>query len=159
MKFVVSKKLIDNRVLYMSVLWMVIFFIVALVLNGVAKGIDFGMTPAMWSNTVLGNEAEFIDPLGLSDLLLSLHTDLFGLILVFIFITALLMRTSRSKNVKIALLLLSVTALLSYGIGLIASVWFGKVGIMMSWGGFVFFHLLMIGCSLDILILLLRKKF
>lgn len=143
----------------MSVLWMVIFFIVALVLNGVAKGIDFGMTPQMWSNAILGNEAEFIEPLLMSDLLLLLHTDLFGLILVFILIAALLMRTSRSKDVKITLLLLSVTALLFYGIGLIASVWLGKAGVVMSWGGFVLFHLLMIGCSMDILILLLRKKF
>jgi len=159
MKFIVSKKIIDNRALYVSVLWMVIFLILALVLNGIAKGIDFGMTPAMWVNTVLGNEAEFIDPLLFSDLLLSLHTDLFGLTLIFILIGALIVRTSRVKGIKIAALLLGITALLLYGIGLISSLWIGSVGVALSWGGFFFFHLLMSVCALDILILLLRKKF
>ncbi len=159
MKFIVSKKIIDNHVLYVSVLWMVIFLFVALVLNAVAKGIDFGVTPAMWVNTVLGNEAEFIEPLLMSDLLLSLHTDLFGLILIFILIAALLIRTSRSKVFKLTVLFLGITALVLYGIGLIGSLWIGSVGVIVSWGGFVFFHLLMSGCALDILILLIRKKF
>lgn len=138
---------------------MVIFLIVALVLNGIAKGIDFGITPAMWVNTVLGNEADFIDPLLFSDLLLSLHTDLFGLTLIFILIGALTVRTSRSKGLKLASLLLGITALLLYGIGLIISLWIGSVGVTLSWGGFFFFHLLMGVCAFDILILLLRKKF
>lgn len=159
MKFIVSKKLIDNRPLYLSVVWMVIFLLVALVLNGVAKGIDFGITPAMWINTILGNEAEFIEPLLMSDLLLSLHSDLFGLILIFILITALLLRTSRAKGFKITVLLLGITALLLYGIGLIASLWIGSLGVIFSWGGFLLFHLLMIGVALDIFILLSRKKF
>ena len=138
---------------------MLVFLIVALALNTTAKAIDFGITPAQWMNTVLGNEAEFIDPLGLSDLLLSLHTDLFGLILIFILITALLIRTSRPKSFKLAVLLLGVIALLLYGAGLIASLWIGNIAIVASWGGFVLFHLLMSLCALDILILLLRKRF
>ena len=159
MKFIVSKKIIENRALYVSVLWMVIFLFVALVLNAVAKGIDFGVTPAMWVSTVLGNEAEFIEPLLMSDLLLSLHTDLFGLILIFILISALLIRTSRSKGFKLTALFLGITALLLYSIGLIASLWIGSFGVIVSWGGFFFFHLLMSVCALDILILLIRKKF
>ena len=138
---------------------MLVFLIVALALNTTAKAIDFGITPAQWMNTILGNEAEFIDPLGLSDLLLSLHTDLFGLILIFILITALLIRTSRPKSFKLAVLLLGVIALLLYGAGLIASLWIGNIAIVASWGGFVLFHLLMSLCALDILILLLRKRF
>lgn len=159
MKFIVSKKVIDNRALYVSVLWMVIFFIVYLGLNAIAKGIDFGTTPAMWVSTVLGNEAEFIEPLLMSDLLLSLHTDLFGLILIFILIAALLIRTSRSKGFKLTVLFLGITALLLYPIGLIGSLWIGSSGLIVSWGGFFFFHLLMSVCALDILILLIRKKF
>ncbi|MFH0709939.1 MAG: hypothetical protein V2A75_07025 [Pseudomonadota bacterium] len=159
MKFIVSKKIIDNRALYMSVLWMVIFLIVALVLNGVAKGINFGITPAMWVNTVLGNEVEFIEPLLLSDLLLSLHTDLFGLILVFILMNALHIRSSRSKELKLTILLVSVISLLLYPIGLMASLWIGSFTIFLSWSGFLLFHLLMIGSALDILILLVRKRF
>lgn len=159
MKFIVSKKIIDNRPLYVSVLWMLIFLIIALGLSLTAKAIDFGMTPAMWVNTVLGNEEEFIEPLLVSDLLLSLHTDLFGLILVFIIISALIMRTSRSKALKITLLLTGVASMILYSIGLIASLWIGSLAITLSWGGFLLFHLLMSGSALDLLILLLRKKF
>lgn len=158
MKFIVSKKIIDNRPLYVSVLWMLLFLLVAMGLSLAAKGIDFGLTPAMWTDTVLGNEAEFIEPLLVSDVLLSLHTDLFGLILVFIIISALMMRTSRSKRVKITLLLSGVGSLLLYGVGLIASLWMGGSAIALSWGGFVLFHLLMSATALDLLILLWRKK-
>lgn len=159
MKFIVSKKIIDNRALYVSVLWMLLFLLVALGLSLAAKGIDFGMTPLMWANTVLGNEDEFIEPLLVSDLLLSLHIDLFGLILVFILISALVVRTSRSKVLKITLLSFGIGSLLLYAIGLIASLWIGSFAITLSWGGFVLFHLLMSGSALDLLILLLRKKF
>ncbi|OZA01853.1 MAG: hypothetical protein B7X89_11805, partial [Sulfuricurvum sp. 17-40-25] len=87
------------------------------------------------------------------------HTDLFGLILIFILITSLLIRTSRPKALKLIILLVGVSALLLYGIGLVSSVWIGSVGIIASWIGFIVFHLLMSGCAMDILILLLRKKF
>ncbi|MDD5211101.1 MAG: hypothetical protein PHV62_01690 [Sulfuricurvum sp.] len=159
MKFIVSKKLIDNRALYVSVLWMVIFLILALMLNFVAKSIDSGITPELWINHILGNEAEFIEPLTMKDLLLTLHTELFELILLFILISALLMRTSRSKKLKMALLLSGVMTLLLYPVGLLASLTCGSFAIILAWGGFVLFHLLMIGSALDILILLLRKRF
>lgn len=159
MKFIVSKKIIDNRPLYLSVLWMLLFLLVALGLSLTAKGIDFGVTPAMWVNTVLGNEEEFIEPLLVSDLLLSLHTDLFGLILVFILISALVVRTSRPKVMKITLLASGIGSLLLYAIGLISSLWIGSFAVTLSWGGFILFHLLMSGSALDLLILLLRKKF
>lgn len=138
---------------------MLIFLIIALGLSLAAKGIGFGTTPVMWVNTVLGNEEEFIEPLLVTDLLLSLHTDLFGLILVFIIISALVMRTSRSKALKITLLFTGITSLLLYSIGLIASLWIGNFAITLSWGGFLLFHLLMSGSALDLLILLIRKKF
>lgn len=138
---------------------MVIFLLIAMVLNLVAKGIDFGTTPAQWVNTILGNEAEFIDPLTMKDLLLTLHTELFGLILIFVLISALLMRTSRSKNLKMALLLSGISTLLLYSLGLLASLYIGSFAILLAWGAFILFHLLMIGSAMDIFILLLRKRF
>lgn len=159
MKFIVSKRLIDNRALYLSVLWMVIFLILALILNFIAKSIDFGMIPELWISHILGNESEFIEPLLMNDLLLTLHTELFGLILVFILISALIIRTSRSKKLKMILLLSGVVTLLLYPLGLLASLAGGSFAIILAWGGFVLFHLLMIGSTMDILILLLRKRF
>ena len=159
MKFIVSKKIIDNRAVYVSVLWMVLFLIVALSLNVVAKWIDFGSSPAMWIGHVLGNEAEFTEPLTMKDLLLTLHTELFGLILVFILISALLMRTSRAKELKMGILVLGVVALLIYLLGLLASLWIGSFAITLSYGGFALFHLLMTLSAVDVLMLLLRKRF
>ncbi len=138
---------------------MVIFLLIAMVLNLVAKGIDFGTTPAQWINTIFGNEAEFLDPLTIKDLLLTLHTELFGLILLFVLISALLMRTSRSKNLKMPLLLSGIVSLVIYPLGLLASLSIGNFAISLAWGAFVLFHLLMIGSAMDILILLLRKRF
>ena len=159
MKFIVSKKLIDNRALYISVLWMTIFLIIALALNLIAKNIDFGSSPAMWINHISGNEAEFIEPLAMKDLLLTLHTELFGLILVFILISSLFMRTSRSKKLKMTLLLSGVMTLLLYPLGLLASSWIGSFTILLAWGAFILFHFLMTASAMDILILLLHKRF
>jgi hypothetical protein len=159
MKFIVSKKLIDNRALYLSVLWMLTFLIIALSLNVVAKGIDFGTTPTQWMGHILGNEEQFIEPLAMKDLLLSLHTELFGLILVFILLNALLMRTSRTKELKITILILGITTLLLYVFGLIASLWIGRIAITLSYGAFALFHLVMTLSAVDTLLLLLRKRF
>lgn len=138
---------------------MVVFLIIAMVLNLVAKGIDFGITPAQWINAILGNEEEFIDPLTLKDLLLTLHTELFGLILLFVLISALLMRTSRSRTLKMVILLSGIISLLIYPLELLASLSIGNFAILLAWGAFILFHLLMIGSAIDILILLLRKRF
>jgi hypothetical protein len=94
-----------------------------------------------------------------SDVLLSVHTDLFGFILIFILISALLMRTPHSKNFKMTLLVLAVSTLLLYPVGLLLSLWIGSFCILLAWSGFVLFHLLMIGSAIDIFILLLRKRF
>ena len=101
MKFLISKKLIDNKSLYASVVWMVSFLILALLLNMGVKIIDFGVSPQDWVSSIMGTEEEFIDPMLLSDLLLTLHTDLFGLILVFVLASALMMRTSHSQMFKL----------------------------------------------------------
>lgn len=159
MKFIVSKKLIDNRSLYLSVLWMVLFLIIALALNVMAKAIDFGTTAAQWISHILGDETQFIEPLTLQEIMLSLHTELFGLVLVFILIAALLMRTSRSKTYKTVFLIFGVSSLLLYPLGLIASPAIGSFTIILSWSAFAGFHLLMMTSALDIVMLLLRKKF
>lgn len=158
MKFIVSKKIIDNRALYVSVLWMALFLIIALALSVIAKGIDFGITPDLWNSHILGNEADFSEPLAMKDILLTLHTELFGLILIFILISALSMRTSRAKELKMAILVTAIIALLLYPIGVLSSLVGGSFFILIAWGGFLAFHLIMIGSGIDILILLLRKR-
>lgn len=158
MKFLASKKLSDNRPLRTVMIWMLIALILAMGLNVTAKSIDYGTTPAEWKNTILGNEAEFTDPLTLNDLLLVVHTDLFGLILIFILIASLAVRTSYSLAVKMGFLTLSLAGLLLYPISLLMTPWIGSIGVLLAAGTFLVFHTLMIVAGLNLFISLLRHK-
>lgn len=139
-------------------IWMLIALIFAMGLNITAKSIDYGTTPAQWQNSVLGNEAEFSDPLSFNDLLLSVHTDLFGLILIFILIAALAVRTSHSATVKMGFLIITLACLIFYPASLLLTPWLGSSGILVAASAFIVFHALMILGALDLLIILLRRK-
>lgn len=159
MKFIAGKKLSDNKTLRVTILWMLFALIVAMVLSIAAKGIEFGFAPEAWIKRVLGSEAEFIEPLGFKDLLLGVHTDLFGLIITFIMIASLYTRTAHSEVVKIGYMALSIITLLVYPLGLLFSGTLGNIGIVSSLGAFMVFHLLTIVASLDLLIAIMRKRY
>ena len=112
-----------------------------------------------WSATILGNEAEFIDPMSFNDLLLGIHTDLFGLIITFVLIASVYARMGRSRVMMIGFLTLSLLSLLTYPIGMLFSLLLGSAGVILSLSAFILFHSLMIMGGLDSLIGLLRKKF
>ncbi|MDP3588090.1 MAG: hypothetical protein Q8R58_08565 [Sulfuricurvum sp.] len=159
MKFIASKKLSDNSMMSSIISVMLFSLILAMVLSMAAKGIDYGVTPMEWSATVLGNEAEFIDPMSFNDLLLGIHTDLFGLIITFILIASVYARMGRSRVMMISFLTLSLLSLLAYPIGMLFSPLIGSAGVILSLSAFILFHSLMIMGGLDSLIGLLRKKF
>jgi len=159
MKFIASKKLSDNSTLRLVILWMLIAFILAMGLSITAKAIEYGATPSEWSNSVLGNSDEFIDPLTFNDLLLSVHTDLFGLILTFIMIASITVRTSRSTTVKMGFFALSLVCLLLYPLALLTTSFTGTIGVTIAVGSFFLFHLLMIVGSIDLFLALVRRKF
>jgi len=139
-------------------IWMLISLILAMGLSLAAKSIDYGTAPSQWKNTLLGNESEFIDPLSFNDLLLSVHTDLFGLILIFILIASLMVRTSRSVRLKMGFLGLGMISLLLYPTALLAVPWVGAVGVMSAASAFILFHLLMMAGGIDLLIALIGRK-
>lgn len=158
MKFNTTKKLSDNLPLRTVMVWMLLTLIVAMGLNLTAKSIDYGTDPEQWIHTVLGNEAEFSDPLSLNELLLRVHTDLFGLILIFILIAALAVRTSRSLPIKMGFLTITLTSLIVYPVSLLMTPWLGSGGVFTAAGAFLLFHAFMILGALDILFTLLRGK-
>ncbi|MDD4855661.1 MAG: hypothetical protein PHQ22_03305 [Sulfuricurvum sp.] len=158
MKFIASKKLSDNSVLRVVILWMLIALILAMGLSITAKAIDYGISPVQWSRTILGNPNEFIEPLVFNDLLLSIHTDLFGFIITFILIASIYARTSRSTRIKIGFFTLSLVSLLLYPLALLSSPLSGSIGVTIAFGLFLFFHNLIILGSVDLIILLIRKK-
>ena len=158
MKFIASKKLSDNSTLRLLIGWMLVLLILAMVLSLSAKGIEFGLTPQSWIATVMGNPDEFIDPILWSDLLLGIHTDLFGLIITFILIASLYVRTSRSTKSKIIVFSALLIALLLYPLGLLGSSLIGAIGIITALSAFIVFHSLIIILSFDLLLALGRKR-
>lgn len=159
MKFIASKKLSDNAPIRSVIVWMLSMLTLAMSLSLTAKGIDFGITPNEWVNTVMGNEAEFIDPLSFNDLLLTLHTDLFGLILTFILVASVYMRTNRRHALKMVLLALLLVTLLLYPLAMVVSPFAGEGAVILSVGSFAVFHFLIMMGAVDALILLLRKRY
>ena len=159
MKFIAGKKLSDNKTLRATILWMLFALIVAMALSIAAKSMEFGFVPNEWIKRVLGSEAEFIEPLSFKDILLSVHTDLFGLIITFIMIASLYTRTAHSEAVKIGYMIISVVTLLLYPLGLLLFGTLGSIGIVSSIGAFMIFHLLTIIASLDLLIAIIRKRY
>lgn len=158
MKFIASKKLSDNPILRSVIVWMLLLLILAMVLSLGAKEIEYGLTPQTWVSTVMGNPDEFIDPMLFSDLLLSIHTDLFGLIITFILIASLYVRTSRSMKSKIIVFSALLFALLLYPLGLLGSTLIGAIGIITALSAFIVFHTLIIILCFDLLLSLSRKR-
>lgn len=158
MKFIASKKLSDNTTLRAVMMWMLVTLILAMGLNLAAKSIDYGTTLIQWENTILGNEAEFIDPLSFNDLLLAVHTDLFGLLLVFILIASLSARTSRPIIVKMGFLSITLLTLILYPVALLTAPWFGSISVVVAAYAFLLFHTLMIASGADLFIALVRNK-
>jgi uncharacterized membrane protein len=159
MKFIASKKLSENQSLRLVMIWMVIALIITLGLNIIVKSIDYGTSPEQWVNTILGNSEKFIDPLTLNDILLRVHTDLFTLILIYILIGSLYIRTSHPKILKLGLLSISLITLILYPIMLILSVlWSGAIEIKIAGTSFILFNLLMLVESIWLLVVLVRRK-
>ncbi len=159
MKFIASKKLSDNQSLRLVMTWMVITLIITLGLNIIVKSIDYGISPEQWVNTVLGNSEKFIDPIALNDLLLRVHIDLFTLILIYILIGSLYIRTSHPKSLKLGFLSISLIALILYPIMLIVSVLLsGALEVKIAGTSFILFNLIMLLESISLLIMLVRRK-
>lgn len=158
MKFMTSKKLSDNAPLRLVMVWMLLGLLLASGMNIVQKAIDFGTTPEQWSATILGDETLFIDPMGFKELLLALHTDLFGFILLFILISSMAVRLNLSNRIKMTMLGSSVVSLCLYPILLLSTPFSLQIGVTGAAGAFLVFHALMIMIGFYTLISLLRRK-
>lgn len=158
MKFTVSKKLSDNPTLRIILIWMLCSLIAVMGISLAAKAIDYGTAPEQWQNTVLGNEAEFVDPLSFDELLLRVHSDLFALILIFVLIASLMMRTSYSSAVKRFFLILSLGGLVFYPVFLLGSSWMGGSAVVIAGGSFILFNGIMLVSAGLILASLIRHR-
>ncbi|MDD2356614.1 MAG: hypothetical protein PHX13_01720 [Thiovulaceae bacterium] len=159
MKFIASKKLSDNQSLRLVMIWMIVALIITLGLNIIVKSIDYGTSPQQWVDTLLGNTEKFIDPMTINDLLLRVHTDLFTLILIYILIGSLYIRTSHPKSLKLGLLSISLITLILYPIMLIVSVLYsGAFAVEIAGVSFILFNLIMLIESIWLLIMLIRGK-
>lgn len=158
MKFTVSKKLSDNATLRIILIWMLCSLVAVMGISLAAKSIDYGTTPEQWQSTVLGNETKFVDPLTLDDLLLRVHTDLFSLILIFVLMASLMMRTSYSSTVKRFFLIVSLGGLVFYPVFLLGSSWLGGSAVIIAGGSFILFNGIMLVSAGLILVSLIRHR-
>jgi len=158
MKFLASKKLSDNAPLRLVMIWMLLGLFIASIMNIIQKSIDFGITPLQWSAAILGDEEQFLEPMAYQDILLSLHTDLFGLILLFILISSMGVRLNVSNRLKMLILGSSVLSLLLYPLFMLSTPLMQSAGVIASIVSFLIFHLLMIFMDLYSLLELIRKK-
>lgn len=158
MKFLTSKKLSDNAPLRLVMIWMLLGLLLASMMNILQKTIDYGTTPEQWCAAILGDEEQFIDPLGFKEILLSLHTELFGLILLFILISSMAVRLNLSNKTKMVLLGTSVVSLFLYPALLLSTPLSAEAGVIAAAGSFALFHLVMIAMGLQTLIALIRKR-
>ncbi|AFV96692.1 MULTISPECIES: hypothetical protein [unclassified Sulfuricurvum] len=158
MKFVVSKKLSESPVMRIILIWMFIALGSVLILNLIAKAIDYGTDLEGWTTVILGNEMEFIDPIPLNDLVLQIHTDLFALIMIFVMIAAVLGRSSFSHRLKAFLLGIALVGLLLYPLGWLSISWFGSVSVAIGAFGFILYHTVMLMSTSILIVGLIRKR-
>ncbi|MDD5717227.1 MAG: hypothetical protein PHW64_05430 [Sulfuricurvum sp.] len=158
MKFIASQKLSNNSSLRLVMLWMLIGLIAAMGLNLIAKSIDYGTSPQAWNSVILGNPDEFQEPMSFNDLLLTIHTDLFSLVLIYILIASLYLRTSRSSTFKIVFLGISLAGLILYPLMLLTAQWIGPIAVSVAGGSFILFHAVMLLGGSELMIALLRRR-
>jgi len=158
MKFIVSKKLSDTPVMRIILIWMFTVLEGVLVLNLVAKSIDYGTSLGEWKSVIMGNEAEFIDPLPLSDLVLQVHTDLFALIMIFVMIASVLGRSPLPRQLKVFVLGSALASLLLYPLGWLSVTWFGSASVAAGAFAFILFHLVMLIAGMVLIVGLIRKR-
>ena len=158
MKFLASKKLSDSAPLRLIMIWMLLGLLLASIMNILQKTIDYGTIPEQWCAAILGDAEQFIDPLGFNEILLSLHTELFGLIVLFILISSMAVRLNLSNKTKMVLLGTSVVSLFLYPILLLSTPLSAEAGVIAAAGSFALFHLIMITLGLYTLIELIRKR-
>lgn len=155
MKFLVVKELRHNPLLKSVVLLLVVFLGLFLVSDIVLYHLQIGLSPSKASETLLGNEEAFIEPLLFDVLLARVHVDIFLSMMTLVLLSIIYMRVLDQEKSK-AIHLAFITAILA-PITMVLAYFYGGVFILLWIGLFILWHLSGLYLSMRIVWSLLRR--
>jgi len=157
MKFLLTKDLQHSSLLSKLMLGVCVTLFLYLGLDVVLHAYVLGADLTTLTNTLYGNEEEFIEPILLDVLLLQVHSDLFMSLFSIMIISSIYIRFySANRSTKWLVHILFLLGLFTPAFLMLS--YFTSVGFVMLWlGSFVLCHLLGMLMSLRISIRLLLK--
>lgn len=140
MRFTLVKDLREDALMRPLLAGLALFEIVFLVADVFLKRDHIGLDRQTLSNTLYGNEAEFIDPVSEHFLLELLHGDIFFMMMTLLTLSAVYARLSPSK--RFAALLVNVAMLSAFAaIALLALAYYRGSTYLVPWlGAFWIWH-------------------
>ena len=155
MKFLVTKALHNNLLLKLLVLFFVAVLGLFLLFDILLHHYQIGLTPALASECLLGNEEAFVEPLLFDVLLERVHIGIFTSMVTLVLLSIIYMRVKnrqKSKLIHIAFISAILTPL-----SLILAYFYGSVFIMVWIGLFLLWHVVALVLSFSIFWKLLRS--
>ncbi|MDH5464315.1 MAG: hypothetical protein OEW60_01725 [Thiovulaceae bacterium] len=157
MKFFVSGDIKHQRKLVLAIFIVALFFILFLLSDMWVKSKLFGLTIHDVSQTLLGDEENFIEPYAFSTLLEMIHTDLFFVMMLFILSGALYFRikkqSKRARIIMSIILLMVFVSMITPFVGL-----HYYLGSLLWYYSFIIWHLLFIVIYIDIIVMLSKAS-
>ena len=155
MKFLVVKELRHNPLLKSVVLLLVAFLGLFLVSDMILHHLQIGLSPSKATETLLGNEESFIEPILFDALLERIHVDIFTSMMTLVLLSIIYMRVLDKEKSKV-IHLAFITAILS-PIAIILAYFYGTVFIVSWIGLFILWHLSGLYLSMGIVWSLLKR--
>lgn len=139
MKFLVTQELRHNPLLKLVVFFLVVILGLFLLSDLVLYHLQIGLTLEQASQTLLGNEEAFIEPLLFDVLLERVHISIFTSMITLMLLSIIYMRVKNIEKSKL-IHLVFITAILAPVALLLANV-YGTVFIVAWIGLFILWHL------------------
>ncbi len=151
MKFLTTKELNENEFLKYLIAGLLLFFVLFLISDVALHHLQIGLNFKEACSLILGNEEEFIEPILLETLLLTVHIDLFFSMLLLLCLTAISIRVFKRANPTFWFLnALYISAMLA-PLLLISSYFLGEIVVMTWIVVFIIWHVLALFLSLKTL--------
>ena len=106
MKFTLIKNIREEKGMLLILQGFLVFVLLYLIVDTVVAYANFGLTTQTLSNTLFGNEEEYIDPLTPSALLEFWHTQIFFMMMILLTLNAIFIRAAKKSRIIMTNLLM-----------------------------------------------------